>query len=124
MPFNPDLASAFFRAGLIETWGRGTLKIIEECKSANIPSPIFQKDVNGITVTFKLKKNNRKSSEKSYRLDKGFNLIPLYQTKLFVNFRHRQSKDCTTRSNDSHLFLKLHLSVKLSFFDNEKCYLT
>jgi ATP-dependent DNA helicase RecG len=35
IPFNPDIATAFFRAGLIEAWGRGTLKIIEECGNAN-----------------------------------------------------------------------------------------
>jgi predicted HTH transcriptional regulator len=34
IPFNPDIATAFFRAGLIEAWGRGTLKIIEECRNA------------------------------------------------------------------------------------------
>ena len=26
MPYNPDIASAFFRAGIIEAWGSGTLK--------------------------------------------------------------------------------------------------
>ncbi|HMQ46872.1 MAG TPA: GIY-YIG nuclease family protein [Saprospiraceae bacterium] len=35
-PFNPDIASTFFRAGLIEAWGRETLKIMEECHQANL----------------------------------------------------------------------------------------
>ena len=32
-------------------------------------------------------------------LNKGFNLISLFQTELCIFFRHKQSKDCTTRSN-------------------------
>lgn len=41
-PYNPDIANAFFRAGLIESWGRGTLKILNEAKKAKIPTPDFQ----------------------------------------------------------------------------------
>lgn len=28
-PYNPDVANAFFRAGMIETWGRGIERIME-----------------------------------------------------------------------------------------------
>lgn len=31
------LAAAFFRAGYIESWGRGIDKIKNECKSAGVP---------------------------------------------------------------------------------------
>ena len=65
IPFNPDIAGAFFRAGLIETWGRGTLKIVDECKLANLPAPSFEKDENGVTVIFKQRKATQKSSEKT-----------------------------------------------------------
>ena len=30
-PFNPLIASIFYKAGLIENWGKGTLSIIKEC---------------------------------------------------------------------------------------------
>lgn len=40
-PFNPDIANALFRSGYIESWGRGTIKIIKECREAGIPEPIF-----------------------------------------------------------------------------------
>jgi len=33
---NELLADVFFKAGLIESWGRGTLKIINECKAKNL----------------------------------------------------------------------------------------
>lgn len=40
-PHNPDIANTFFRAGYIESWGRGTIKIINACKSHKIAPPIF-----------------------------------------------------------------------------------
>ena len=38
-PNHPILASAFFKGGLIEACGRGTLKIVDECKKAGLPEP-------------------------------------------------------------------------------------
>jgi len=37
----------FFKGGLFETWGRGTLKIIDECKKANLPGPIIEEITGG-----------------------------------------------------------------------------
>ena len=50
-PRNPILADIFFKAGLIEAWGRGTIKIINECKSHNLPEPLFEINGGGICVT-------------------------------------------------------------------------
>ncbi len=51
-PRNPVIADVFFKAGLIETWGRGTLKIIEECKKVGLPEPKFEINSGGFLVTF------------------------------------------------------------------------
>lgn len=40
-PHNPDIANTFFRAGYIESWGRGTIKMISACKAHKIAPPIF-----------------------------------------------------------------------------------
>ncbi len=42
----------FFKAGLIETRGRGTVKIIEECKKAGLPEPEFKEEFGGFSVYF------------------------------------------------------------------------
>lgn len=55
-PYNPDIAHAFFRAGLIESWGRGTIKILNEAKAAKIPAPIFRYDDSGFYVVFNFEK--------------------------------------------------------------------
>lgn len=66
MPFNPDIATTLFRAGLIEAWGRGTIKIIEECKKFNLPPPVFTDEFSGLQVTFRNPQNklSEKTSEK------------------------------------------------------------
>ncbi len=50
-PYNPILAGAFFKGGLIEAWGRGTIKIINECKKAGLPEPLIELVSGGISVT-------------------------------------------------------------------------
>ena len=43
-PRNELLADIFFKAGLIETWGRGTIKITDECSNAGLPEPEFKEE--------------------------------------------------------------------------------
>lgn len=66
VPFNPAIARTFFRSGLIEAWGRGTLKIIDECRSFGIPEPVFKYDLSGFWIEFYtgLETGSEKSSEK------------------------------------------------------------
>jgi ATP-dependent DNA helicase RecG len=53
MPYNPDIANTSFRAGYIESWGRGMLKIRTECTKMGLPDPEFDYDANGLMVLFK-----------------------------------------------------------------------
>lgn len=50
-PRNPIITDICFKAGYIDSWGRGTLKIIEECKNANLPEPEITTLDGGIFVT-------------------------------------------------------------------------
>lgn len=51
-PFNPDVANAFFRAGMIEAWGRGIERIIQACRAAGTPPPAFRHEEMGLWVEF------------------------------------------------------------------------
>ena len=52
-PFNPDIANVFFRAGLIESWGRGIERIQNACKSAEYaPQVQWQLETDGIWTVF------------------------------------------------------------------------
>lgn len=46
-PRNPLLADVCFKAGYIDSWGRGTIKIIEACKEAGLPEPILKEEQGG-----------------------------------------------------------------------------
>jgi len=52
-PRNDFLADVFFKAGMIEAWGRGTIKIIDECKKAGLPEPEFREEFGGFSVAFR-----------------------------------------------------------------------
>lgn len=51
-PFNPDVANAFFRAGMIEAWGRGIERIMEAGRLANAPVPALRYEPSGLWVEF------------------------------------------------------------------------
>ncbi|MCL2289249.1 MAG: HTH domain-containing protein [Bacteroidetes bacterium] len=42
----------FYRAGLIETWGRGIEKIITACQEEGKPEPLFEASETGIRILF------------------------------------------------------------------------
>jgi ATP-dependent DNA helicase RecG len=50
-PRNPVIADICFKAGYIDSWGRGTLKIINSCKEAGLPEPTITALDGGILVT-------------------------------------------------------------------------
>ncbi|MCL2204332.1 MAG: HTH domain-containing protein [Defluviitaleaceae bacterium] len=52
-PHNPAIATAFFRAGIIESWGRGITNIKNACETAGKPEPTFEfKRDREFSVTF------------------------------------------------------------------------
>ncbi len=54
-PYNPLIANTFYRAGFIESWGRGIQKIRESCLNAGNKPPLYQIKRNEITVFFEAK---------------------------------------------------------------------
>ena len=53
-PHNPRVAYAFFRAGMIEAWGRGIRRIMDVCREADNPTPTWRLESggNGLWVRF------------------------------------------------------------------------
>ena len=52
LPWNPLLARVFYRRGIIEAWGRGTLKMEELTVRAGLPSPRIFEASGCVTVRF------------------------------------------------------------------------
>ena len=53
IPYNPDIANAFFRSGYVEAWGRGIDKINRHCSEAGLPLPIISYNHSGCWVEFR-----------------------------------------------------------------------
>ena len=77
-PFNPDIANAFFRAGMVELWGRGIDKMIESCRAEEMPEPRFSIESSGFWVTFIFssdQKTTPKTTPKTYTAQRIVELI-------------------------------------------------
>ena len=46
-PRNPLIADICFKGGYIDSWGRGTIKIIEACHEAGLPEPDLKEEQGG-----------------------------------------------------------------------------
>ena len=52
-PWNPILAGVFHRRGIIEQWGRGTLKMAELTQGAGLPPPEIESTAHEVLVRFR-----------------------------------------------------------------------
>jgi ATP-dependent DNA helicase RecG len=52
-PRNELIADVFYKAAYIEAWGQGTIKMVDECKKAGLPEPLYEEDGGGMLVTFR-----------------------------------------------------------------------
>lgn len=75
---NVLLADVFYKAGLIESWGRGTLKIVSDCLAQKLPEPQFIEENGVFSVEFS------KSSDRVFEGggEKGGEKITLNQQKI------------------------------------------
>jgi ATP-dependent DNA helicase RecG len=53
LPWNPIVASVFFKRGIIETWGRGTLKMTQLTTEVGLPRPEFEELAGALVVRFR-----------------------------------------------------------------------
>lgn len=68
IPYNPDIANAFFRSGYIEAWGRGFTKMIDQCHEAGLPAPAYTYEMSGFWAVFR-----KDIYHKEYLQDLGLN---------------------------------------------------
>lgn len=56
-PFNPEIANAFFRAGEIESWGRGIEQMTLLNQQNGLPKPLFKHDGVGLWTILEYPQN-------------------------------------------------------------------
>lgn len=59
-PYNPLIASTFFRAGFVESWGRGIEKINEACIKNGSPNPDFKIKKEDFMIKFFVTEDSKK----------------------------------------------------------------
>jgi len=83
-PRNPLIADVCFKGGYIDSWGRGTIKIIEACKEAVLPEPVLKEEQGGFfSKIFKGKGKIRRKYEES--MEKIQNPLVALRDKYGIN---------------------------------------
>ena len=70
-PYNPIIASVFYKAGLVESWGKGTVNIIDECLKVGLPAPEYRYAFGAVQVTFRKNETALKNLLERDILDKN-----------------------------------------------------
>ena len=114
-PRNRNIADTMFKAGLIDTWGRGYKKIREGFKAVGLPMPSVKSEFGGTMVSFQRGydvakgRKNVISDVTSVGSFVGSDVVSMSQIQL----SERQKEICKLIENDS--FMSAHqMSVVLS----------
>lgn len=111
-PFNPDIANALFRSGYIEAWGRGTIKIIKECKQANIPEPIFNYNSSEISIELRKDIYNEKYLQSLNLNDRQIKAVLFVKNKgKITNSEYQEINQITDRTALRDLELLVELDI-------------
>lgn len=51
-PFNPLIANVFYKAGFVESWGKGTNNIVADCLKLGLPEPTYKYTQQAVQVIF------------------------------------------------------------------------
>jgi ATP-dependent DNA helicase RecG len=74
IPFNPTLANAFFRSGLIETWGRGIQRINEYLSDKGNPPIEYKYSGSDLMATFKVHPSHIEYNQKNEPVNEPVNI--------------------------------------------------
>lgn len=85
-PYNPDIARVFYRAGYIESWGRGIQKIRDACKNFGTDDPEYMVHGEDIMVKFNALQSTKVTEIKTpNRHDDGLNVGLENKTLEFIS---------------------------------------
>jgi len=116
-PRNPDIANTFFRAGYIEAWGRGTIKIIEQSKKHGLPTPEFKNEGSDFWITFNKDIYNREYLESLKLNDRQINAVLYAKEKGKISNKEYQNI-CSVSKGTATTDLR-ELSEKYNLFERK-----
>lgn len=115
-PRNPLIADVCFKGGYIDTWGRGTLKIINSSREAGLPEPEIIEQDGGMLVTLfkdryteaelrKMGLNDRQVRAMLYVVENG-NITNTQYVDLFKISRQTATRDLTELADKFRLLTR------------------
>ncbi len=105
-PFNPDIANAFYWAGMIEAWGRGIEKMRADCDACGVPEPVLRCEATGLWVEFKNHATERDTGKTS---DKILDLL-VQNPKLTIELARQIGKSDSAVKRTIQNFRKRNVS--------------
>lgn len=66
-PRNHNITNAFYKAGFVESWGRGFKKIAEELEKAKLPLPTIEEDCGGVMAVIQRRTVDEIRQERDYK---------------------------------------------------------
>ena len=112
IPRNTLLAKIFYYAGFIESWGHGTIKIVENCMEQGLPEPDFVEEYGVMTVTFYKDKLNKENLKKLGLNDRQVKAVTyIKENEKITNKEYQGINDCSrnTATNDLRDLIKKHV---------------
>ena len=76
-PHNKLIADVFYKAGFIESWGRGTQRIIDKCVAEGLPAPVYEYKMVFLYLNFSNERINERINELTEMEQKIYDLIRL-----------------------------------------------
>ena len=125
VPRNTLLAEIFYYAGFIESWGHGTIKIVDNCIEQGLPEPDFTEENGVMTVTFykdkwnqknlgKLGLNERQIKAVMYVKEKGKITNTEYQ--ILCKLKKRQTTDDLKYLEKKNIFIRIGSTGKGTYY--------
>lgn len=90
-PYNPDIARVFYRAGYIESWGRGIQKIRDACKKLGVDDPKYIVHGEDIMVKFTALQNAEASDSKVPNVTKDVTKDVTIEVKILALLKENAS---------------------------------
>jgi ATP-dependent DNA helicase RecG len=115
IPRNKLLAETFYYAGFIESWGHGTLKIIEKCLEQGLPEPDFKEENNVMTVIFYKDKFNKENLKNLGLNDRQIKAVMyIKENKKITNKKYQDINSVSKRtaSRDFETLIKKDILIQ------------
>ena len=115
-PRNPLIADVCFKAGYIDTWGSGTLRIIEECKNAGMPEPVLKEFQGGFLSKISKNKFSKEQIDKLNLNERQVKAIEFVRVNnKITNSEYREINETSEKT----AFRDLEKLIELGVFKRE-----